>query len=224
MACLWLAPRVALAQDDLLAPLAPAPEAPKPKAKPKKPKPVVRTKKPKDDDLLAPLVHPAKSQLLVRVAGGATDAILVLDGTAVGLLPDHAFDVSPGEHLVTVKRPGYAEYSQKVFVNEGATAELAASLQPAVVADRPEAEPGPTPKRDRPEVVDLTPVDRPADNALSMRAEASPPIYQRWYFWTGAAAVVAAGVVTAVVVSHGNGGLSPAQVCGGTCSYVLNGP
>jgi tetratricopeptide (TPR) repeat protein len=32
----------------------------------------------------------------------------------------------------------------------------------------------------------------------------SPPVYKRWWFWTGLGAVVAAGVVTAVVLSSGS--------------------
>jgi len=37
-------------------------------------------------------------------------------------------------------------------------------------------------------------------------AEASKPVYTRWWFWTGAAAVVAGAVVTAVVLSSSSSG------------------
>ena len=40
--------------------------------------------------------------------------------------------------------------------------------------------------------------------AFSPAAGESPPVYERWWFWTGIGAVVAAGVVTAVVLSSGS--------------------
>jgi len=222
----WLAPQVALAQDDLLAPLAPSEPAkpkPKPKAKPKA-KPVHVAPKARDEDLLAPLAK-AKTQLWVKIPGGAaTDAVFALDGTPMGALPDHAIDVSAGEHTVVVKRPGYVDYSQKIMVSEGQTAEMTAALERTAVAA---VEPAPTPPlaTDRPERVDLHPADHPSDVDVSIQSESSPHIYQRWYFWTGAAVVVAAGVVTAVAVASSKGGApSPTSICGGTCAYVMNGP
>jgi len=40
--------------------------------------------------------------------------------------------------------------------------------------------------------------------ASSPAAGESPPVYKRWWFWTGLGAVVAAGIVTAVVLSSGS--------------------
>jgi len=41
-------------------------------------------------------------------------------------------------------------------------------------------------------------------HAASSPAGGSSPVYKRWWFWTGLGAVVAAGVVTAVVLSSGS--------------------
>jgi hypothetical protein len=45
----------------------------------------------------------------------------------------------------------------------------------------------------------------------------SPPAYKRWWFWTGIGAVVAGGVVTAVLLSSKSAAQSPACHPGGIC-------
>ena len=45
----------------------------------------------------------------------------------------------------------------------------------------------------------------------------SPPAYKRWWFWTGIGAVVAGGVVTAVLLSSKSAAQSPACHQGGIC-------
>lgn len=113
--------------DDDLAPLAPIPKV-KPKPRPR-PKPRVKpAPKPADDDL-APLAPIAKTgDLVVKVAGGVSRAVLSIDGKEVGQLPLAPQSVSSGEHTVTVKRAGYAQFVKKVSVPGGKQTEVEAKL------------------------------------------------------------------------------------------------
>jgi hypothetical protein len=47
-------------------------------------------------------------------------------------------------------------------------------------------------------------------------ASTNPPIYKRWWFWTGIGAAVVAGTVTAFLVAHGSGN-SPCTGIGPNC-------
>ncbi len=126
-------PLNALAQfdDDDLVPLGPS--KPKTKAKPKakaKPKPKT-TKKPvidDDDDLLVPLATTAaEGTLNVKLPAAISGAVLSVDGKNVGTLPME-LKVKPGEHTLTVKRPGYAAFVKKVQVVSGKTVNVDAKL------------------------------------------------------------------------------------------------
>jgi hypothetical protein len=118
----------ATAQDDLLAPL----DANKPKPKPKpKAKPVPHVKrpaKPSDDEMVGPLVK-KKAQIAIKVTPSSKDAVLFVDGNSEGLVPDHPLELTPGEHTLTVKRPGYADFTKRLTVGEGQVLELGAALE-----------------------------------------------------------------------------------------------
>lgn len=114
--------------DDDLAPLAPIPKI-KPKPKPR-PRPKAKPA-PKVDDDLTPIAPVAKTgDLVVKVAGGVTRAVLSIDGKEVGQLPLAPQTVSAGEHTVTVKRAGYAQFVKKVSVGGGKQLEVEAKLAP----------------------------------------------------------------------------------------------
>ncbi len=265
----------ALAQEDDLAPLAPLakPKAKPPAAKPK-PKPVVAKPppaKPKPtpvaDDDLAPLAI-AKGELVVKVLPATvTNAVLLVDGKELGPAPSTQ-SLTPGEHTITIKRPGYSNFVKKVTVAVGKSVELDAKLNAVqavltVSSDVPDAQVlinnkliGTTPiaerewpagtyeitirkegfkedkqsvtfvaGRDYPisvkfkppvtTVAAVTPTpDRPVDTSLTPSAindapiavvapaSTETPIYQRWYFWAGIVAVVAAGVGIGVAVNQ----------------------
>lgn len=148
------APSSALAQaDDLLAPLTPSTKPTK--AKPgktkvvkKKPaakvtkKPAARPSKatakggkkkntpPPDDSLLAPLA-PVKTELAVFITGSVKGARLTLDGRDAGVLTPAplTLTVTPGEHSLVVRKPGYEEYTRRLDVKEGATVDVKVALQ-----------------------------------------------------------------------------------------------
>jgi hypothetical protein len=70
--------------------------------------------------------------------------------------------------------------------------------QPAQFVPVPPSMPAASTPHMRPGTLDLT--DSPKTNESR-----STPIYKTWWFWTGAAAVVAAGTVTAIVLSSRSG-------------------
>ncbi|MFP2909632.1 PEGA domain-containing protein [Pyxidicoccus sp. 3LFB2] len=82
-----------------------------------------------DDDLLAPLA-PKKTEMLVRITGGVRGAKLQVDGKDAGSLSAAPvpLEVTPGEHLLVVRKPGYAEYTRRIDVKEGSQQEVAVSL------------------------------------------------------------------------------------------------
>lgn len=118
----------ASAQDDLLAPLTPAPKQPK-KVKRKKPSRSRRAQKPApkpEDDFLAPLVQ--KTELQVKVAG-ELGAKLFIDGEEVGVASGEPVEVKPGRHSIAVKRAGYADARREVTVPEGKKLQLTVDLE-----------------------------------------------------------------------------------------------
>jgi hypothetical protein len=126
---LCLVPGGAFAQDDdLLAPLAPSPAKKKPKKAKPKAKPS-RAKAAPAPDLVAPLVVPTKTELWVKLGPGLKGGTLFIDGEERGALPLPPQQVSAGTHTVSVRRPGFAEFSQRVQVESGQTAEVIAVLE-----------------------------------------------------------------------------------------------
>jgi hypothetical protein len=257
------------ADDDDLAPLTPLKKPAKVPAKavkaparpPAKKAPTAKKAPVVDDDLtpLSPVV--SKADLIVRVAA-ISGAVLSIDNKEVGTLPLGPQSLPTGEHLITVKRVGFATFVKKVTLFAGKPLEVEARLAPvaavlSVTSDVTDAQVlingrviGTAPitdhevppglveisvlkegfredkqklallaGRDYPVVVKLNVggalSDRPVETQLVpmpvapgpmavTEAPALTPVYQRWYFWAGMAAVVAAGVGTAVAVTSAN--------------------
>ncbi|WP_164010047.1 PEGA domain-containing protein [Pyxidicoccus trucidator] len=82
-----------------------------------------------EDDLLAPL-ELKKTELLVRITGGVRGAKLQVDGKDAGSLTAAPIplEVTPGEHLLVVRKPGYAEFTRRIDVKEGSQQEVPVSL------------------------------------------------------------------------------------------------
>jgi hypothetical protein len=97
----------------------------------------------------------------------------------------------------------------------GSTAQPTVIVMPAPAAAAPAtaplatAAPAPQPASPTPMLLD----------ARTPEAPAEAPVYQRWWFWTGVGAVVAGGVVTAVLLSRGGGTKSPACDSGVPCAH-----
>ncbi len=275
--------------DDDLAPVVkkpkPAPVA-KPKPKPA-PKPVAKPKVEEDD--LAPVV--SKGDLQLKLPQQLSNAMVSIDGRDIGLFPVGVQSLPPGEHQVKIHRPGYADFTKKVTIVAGKTAELEAKLTAthalvSIASDVADAQvfingksvgtvplkdvevpPGPAEvvirkegfKEDKrsltlvagkdatlsvklaaagPSTV-IAAVDRPVETKLTPAETVTPldtqvtkatedtPIYGRWYFWAGVAAVaVGATIGTTVVLANNQPSqrLDEKTVCavnGGHCDLCI---
>ncbi len=83
-----------------------------------------------EDEALSvvPLVE-SKTELLVKLSGNVKGARLFLDNQDLGPLPVPAQELTPGEHTVVVRRPGFTEFSQRITVEAGRVNEVVASLE-----------------------------------------------------------------------------------------------
>jgi PEGA domain len=79
-------------------------------------------------DLLAPLVK--KTELLVKMNGSVRGARLFLNDKELGPLPKGPIEVDPGEHVVTVRRSGYRDFSRRITAKEGEVTELGVMMEP----------------------------------------------------------------------------------------------
>ena len=148
-----------------------------------------------------------------------SDADVLVDGVKVeGNLK--RFPLPAGDHTLTVRRKGMAEYEEVVAIVAGGQKQLSVKLKPLAAVRG---------TGDRPEPRKLTPsTTEPAVDPFVADAEVDSPRepawYQRWYVWAGVAAV-AAGATAAVVVAT-TPGTPPASsvVCNGRCDAVLNAP
>ncbi|MCY1081078.1 PEGA domain-containing protein [Archangium lansingense] len=152
--CLAAPSAYAQGMDDLLAPLTPSGKKGKGKAKttqrrtPKASKKATKATKGKkgkgakatppeesepeqaegSDLLLAPLVK--KTELLVKMNGSVRGARFFLNEKEMGAMPKGPIEVDPGEHVVSVRRPGYRNFTQRINAKEGELTELAVLMEP----------------------------------------------------------------------------------------------
>ena len=59
-----------------------------------------------------------------------------------------------------------------------------------------------------------------SQSAPTPEPEQAPPVYKRWWFWTGVGAVVAGGVVTGILLSSKSSPKSPACISGNGVTCV----
>jgi hypothetical protein len=64
----------------------------------------------------------------VNVSSNPTGADVLLDGEFVGNSPA-ALKLTPGKHAVTVKMPGYKDWSKEIAVQPGSEVQLTANLE-----------------------------------------------------------------------------------------------
>ena len=102
----------------------------------------------------------------LRVSSTPSGAAVLLDGRRIGTTPISVGGIRPGQHSVTVERPGYEATARLVTIRPGGVFETVIDLRPAEVAsqapperpDRARPEPAPRPER---------PAPRPAPPARS---------------------------------------------------------
>jgi hypothetical protein len=124
--------------DDDLAPLTPTKKKNEPKAKPKpKPPPAKPAPKPKPapvtnntDDELAPLA-PMKGELQLKLAASAATrrAKVTIDDKDAGTLPLAAQSLAAGDHVVSVRAPGFSIWKKTLTVTANKTTEITVPLE-----------------------------------------------------------------------------------------------
>jgi len=137
----------------------------------------------------------------VRVEVPVAGAEVTVDGSPVGRTPlAAAVRAAVGDRWIEVRAAGYRSHLSVVAVQPGKTAHVSARLD----AEAP------------PRVLALTPsppalaaTAQPGGARVS-RAAPRPPVYRTWWFWTGAALVLAGVAVAIAAASAG-----PAYSCGG---------
>jgi tetratricopeptide (TPR) repeat protein len=113
----------------------------------------------------------------VTLHGAVAGSAITVDGSASGTTPLAApLLLNPGRHAISVSRERYATFRRSIDVPVGGTVYVEVQQVEAVKVVTVAAAPAP--------------------------ALADRPLYKRWWLWTAVAgAVVAAGVVTAVVLT-----------------------
>ena len=134
----------------------------------------------------------------LQVAETRPGLSVVIDGQARGQTPvERGLWVRPGRHVLTLEQGDRVLFRDSVEVVAGATARVNAALP---VADAETAKPHPpglalaAPAPTNPPLV-TPPSEPPAPAEPSDR-----PIWKRWWFWTGIAAVAVAGTATVLIL------------------------
>jgi PEGA domain len=126
-------------------------------------------------------------------------AELRLDGTPVGLDANNSLRLIIGEHVLDAQAPGYEPWQRELSVRPRENTQLAVTLTPL-------AKPPPA-----------------GVAASSIAQDAQPrhdhPRRRRWLIWTSVGVLVAAGVITGVVLAL-NRDDSPAAASGGNTGLV----
>ncbi|WNG20049.1 PEGA domain-containing protein [Cystobacter fuscus] len=150
----------------------------------------------------------------VSVKADIAGARVLVDGEERGRTPLEDLLLSAGSHEIVVEQEGFRPESQRIAVRAGKEYTVNFNLRPGALAktDEPRA-PVLTPSA----VAEPTPFTQPPAEVA-----ASKPLTQRWYFWAGVGAVVAAAAVGTVVATSQP--LSADSVCGGVCDGVINDP
>lgn len=100
---------------------------------------------------------------------------------------------------------------------EGRTAATPKTAEPAAAMANPAPTPSSASVIPPSAAVASTPEPLGVSQSAPPEPQESPPLYKRWWFWTGVGAVVAGGVVTAIVLSSKSSPKSPACDGVGTC-------
>ncbi len=129
---------------------------------------------------------------IVSVNTDTNGAQVMINGKLAGNAPIEELEVPPGATTITVRKEGYKDSTQTLKLVAGKEYPISVKL------GAPAATTAILATSDRPENTSLVP--SPNENVgIETRVEQSPPLYTRWYFWAGAAAVIAAVAVGTTV-------------------------
>lgn len=136
---------------------------------------------------------------VISVASDIPDAQVFLNGKPVGVVPLKDLEVGPGAVEIVVRKEGYKEDKRSMTLVAGKDSVVSVKLAPTAAATTTLVA-----TNDRPVETKLTPDEgiAPIDTGVTKPVE-DAPIYGRWYFWAGIAAVaVGAAVATGVAVNN----------------------
>jgi hypothetical protein len=108
---------------------------------------------------------------IVRIVTAQPGATVLLDGEAMGVTP-YEDEVTIGEHVFTVRRDRFEDWSTTQVISAGEAYFFEATLVPV------------------------------PDSGPEIIVTDTTPIYQEWWFWTGAAVIIGGGIATAVLLSE----------------------
>jgi PEGA domain len=155
---------------------------------------------------------------VLNVASDVPGALVLLNGRTVGNTPLIDFEAPPGTTEVLVRREGYQDERQSLLLVAGKDAALNFRLVASASVAATDA-----PRRN-----ELLP-EAGGELPLEAAQTASTPVTQRWYFWVGAVAVVAAvaaGVVVGLNASRPKA-QTKTELCGpdsaSTCDVFFQG-
>lgn len=136
---------------------------------------------------------------IVSVTSDVPDAQVFVNGRLVGTAPMTDMELPAGPTEIAVRKEGFKDDKQRVTL-------VAGKDYPIVVKFSPGSTSTVVAAADRPVDTKLTPDEGTAITGPAVATTVDDaPIYGRWYFWAGVAAVaVGAAVVTGVVVSNNN--------------------
>jgi hypothetical protein len=125
---------------------------------------------------------------VVSVTSDLADAQVFINGRAMGSAPV-TLEVPPGSTEISVRKEGFSPDNQTLTL-------IAGKDYPVVVKFKPGRTSTVVAAADRPVDPKLTPSEDPVVGITTPVVET--PIYQRWYFWAGIAAVA---VATAAIIT-----------------------
>lgn len=150
----------------------------------------------------------------VSVRADIAGARVLVDGEERGRTPLDDLLLSAGSHEIVVEQEGFRPESQRIAVRAGKEYTVNFNLRPGALAKTDEPR---TPVLTPSAVAEPSPFTQPPTEVA-----VSKPLTQRWYFWAGVGAVVAAAAVGTVVATSQP--LNPNSVCGGVCDGIINDP
>ena len=159
---------------------------------------------------------------ILSVTSDVPEAQVFVNGRLVGTAPISDLEVPPGSAELSVRKTGFKDDNKRLTL-------IAGKDYPVVVKFNPGTTTTVVATSDRPAETKLTPDDdtTPVTGPAVSTTVDETPIYGRWYFWAGVAAVaVGAAVVTGVVVNNNQPPqrLSEGTVCaanGGRCDICV---
>jgi hypothetical protein len=140
---------------------------------------------------LAPLMPAPPRSTTLLVASNVDEATVSVDGQEVGTTPLAPGNITPGEHTVSVSRPGYLVQSHRIEIAAGQAARLNFDLEP-------------TPETAAGDAADLQ-AGFGGGDAGGGSAGGGDSILTKWWFWTAIGGAVVIGVLIGVIAAVASG-------------------